>query len=571
MIRGRVVKVRRRDDGTYAVTIGTNGRTVVWMLVDEPLRLGERVELVPEHVNEMKIGTEHTPGNMLIVSGGEIKILAEPFTRRMVAPRWYDVVGASMRRPLFAYQLEGAAWLASRLATGTGAILADEPGLGKTAQSVAAVTALGCFPVLLVCPATLKSSWETELGYSIRDLVVRQVEHEQGDLPSAHVLILNYDLLRAREAQLRNYRFRCMIVDEAHALKEPTPLVTHRAAVATRLAESIRRVALLTGTPMLNAPEELWRQLHIVDPQGWPSYPEFRSTYCLPPPGEPDDEKPMDEASGPRIYNEDDLRVRLDVVMLRRTKTELLKQLPPKRRVAVPVELEGTDRAEYMSAEKSVVDWLVGLGAASLAESAARAEALVRLTMLRHIAARGKLRKAVPTFLAQWVRHRGREPLLIFAFHQDVIAGIVRICRRLAVPTSWIYGRQTAPKRAEHVLAFQSGRAQILVAPLRCGGLGLNLQRSANVLILERLWTPSLMDQAEDRCHRLGQSREVVVHYLDAKRTVDEHVAAVSERKRALIDRVVDHVDETCEAEEQTETLQAVADRLRSSGAADAA
>jgi SNF2 family DNA or RNA helicase len=571
MIRARVVKVRRREDGTYAVTLGTNGRTVVWMLADEPLRLGERVELMPTHVNEMRVATENTPGNVLVVSGGEIRILAEPFARRLVAPRWYGAVGAAMRRPLFNYQLEGAAWLASRLATGVGAILADEPGLGKTAQSVAAVTALGYFPCLLVCPATLKPGWETELGYSVRNLVVKQVEHEQGDMPAAHVLIVNYELLRARENQLRNYRFRSMIVDESHALKEPTPLKTHRAAVATRLAASIRRVVLLTGTPMLNAPEELWRQVHIVDPTVWPSYQEFRKTYCLPTPGDVEPERPSGGASSPRIYNQEDLRVNLDVVMLRRTKAELLKELPPKRRVAVPIELESSDRAEYMAAEKSVVDWLVGLGAASLAESASRAEALVRLTMLRHIAARGKLRKAVPTFLSQWARLRSGEPLLIFAFHQDVVTGVIKICRRLGVPTSWIHGNQAAAKRAAHLLAFQSGQTQMFVAPLRCGGLGLNLQRAANVLILERLWTPSLMDQAEDRCHRLGQTKEVVAHYLDARHTVDEHVAAVSERKRELIDLVVDDVDETREAEEQTETLQAVADRLRASGQADAA
>lgn len=572
MIQGRVTKVRRREDGNYAVTIGTNGRTVVWMLSAEPLRLGERVQLTPTHVSEMRVATQNTPGKVLVVSGGEIKVLAEPFARRMVAPRWYEAVGQAMRRPLFAYQLEGAAWLASRLAPGEGAILADEPGLGKSAQAVAAVTAIGAFPCLLVCPATLKQGWETELGYSIRDLVVRQVEHEQGDLPPAHVLVLNYDLLRARESQLLSYRFRCMIMDEAHALKEPVPTKNHRAAVATRLATSIRRVALLTGTPMLNVPEELWRLLHIVDPKEWPSFAEFRQHYCLAPPGEDatTEEQPKDP-DAPRIYNVEDLRVRLDVAMLRRTKSELLKQLPPKRRVSVVVDLEPADQAEYLLAEKSVVDWLVGLGASSLAESASRAEALVRLTMLRHIAARGKLRKAVPTFLAQWIRLRQNEPLLVFAFHVDVIAGIARICRRLGVPTSCLHGQQTADKRSAQVLAFQTGRTQVLLAPLRCGGLGLNLQRASNVLILERLWTPSLMEQAEDRCHRLGQTREVVAHYLDARHTVDEHVAAVSSRKQELIDRIVDDVEESAENEEQIETLQAVADRLRVSGSASAA
>jgi SWI/SNF-related matrix-associated actin-dependent regulator 1 of chromatin subfamily A len=569
MIRGRVVKVRRRDDGAYAVTIGTNGNTVVWMLSDSPMRLGERVELTPEHVNELKLATANRKGNVLVVSGGELRVLPEPFSRRMVASGWYRRVAQAMRRPLFNYQLEGAAWLASRFAESKGGILADEAGLGKTAQSVAAVTAVAAFPCLLVCPATLRSNWQTEIAHSSRDLVVAQVEHEQGPMPSAHVIVVNYELLRAREVQLIQYRFRSMVVDEAHALKEPLPPRTHRAAVATRLAAHIGRVALLTGTPMLNKPEELWRQLHIVDPAEWPSYADFRRLYCLPQPGEEDDEH--EKPAEPTIYNEDDLRFRIDEVMLRRTKSELLRELPPKRRISIPVELEHRDRAEYLIAEKSVVQWLMGLGAEGLAESAKKAEALVKLTMLRHLAARGKLRKAVPTFLAQWNRLRGEEPLVVFAFHQDVIAGVVRICRRMGLRLSHIDSRQSSDKRSQQVLAFQGGRTHVFVAPLRCGGLGLNLQRAANVLILERLFTPSLMEQAEDRCHRLGQTREVVAHYLDARDTVDEHVAEIIARKRALIDRVVDDVDETSEDQEQTETLQAVVERLRGVGSASAA
>jgi hypothetical protein len=220
--------------------------------------------------------------------------------------------------------------------------------------------------------------------------------------------------------------------------------------------------------------------------------------------------------------------------------------------------LEQQDRVHYDAARKNVVNWLRSIGSVQLAGSASRSEALVRLTMLRHIAARGKLRKAVGMFLRQWFAEAKR-PLVVFGFHRDVIAGVRSICARIGVRVSCILGEYSGERRQAELDAFQCGQTDVFVAPLRAAGVGLNLQRAADALVLERLWTPSLMEQAEDRIHRLGQTKQVTIWYLDARDTIDQHIAEIQRDKQKLIGRVVDDVSAEQQQAEEQETIERLA------------
>jgi SNF2 family DNA or RNA helicase len=410
-------------------------------------------------------------------------------------------------------------------------------GLGKTTTTIAALVGSRSLPALVVCPATLKSTWQNELRYTRRPLRIAVVDGFTGPLPAAHVLVCNYDVLRAREQALVGSRPRVLVLDESHAVKEPIVADTHRAAVATRIGHAIRSVVLLTGTPLLNRLPELWRMLHLVDRKRWPDYEEFRSRYCV-----------VDEDGGTdgirtehgNVAHLDELRCFVDDVMLRRTKKSLLTSLPPKRRISIPVELPARDRAHYDAAERDVKAWLRSIGKGAEALTAAKGETLVRLTMLRHIAARGKVRAAMPGILRDWANAHAGEPLVIFGFHLDVLGAVRLLATRAGLTTSLIGGSQGRHRRQVELDRWQCGASQVLISSIRVGGVGLNLQRACQAIFLERLWSPALMDQGEDRIHRIGQSKAVTVTYLDALRTVDDHLRSVLRDKARIIHAAMD-------------------------------
>lgn len=469
-----------------------------------------------------------------------MSIVEDPYARRVVDPRWVRKVHQVVRRPLMGYQSEGAGWMASRLAMRKGCILGDEPGLGKTTQTLAALAAVNAFPALIVCPTSVKENWARELHHLRPRLSASIVEGKRGSIQVGHLVIANYALLQSRERQFAGLRAKALVFDEAHLLKEPRPSKVHRAAVATRLAHHIKSTVLLTGSPILNRPQEFWRLLHMIDPEEWESYVEYTSRYCSRITDEDSRHQSVETSHG-RAKNVTELRVRAAPYILRRRSRSVLKSsLPPKHVFQRKVVLEEIDRTNYEAAEKDVVAWLRTFAGDLRASRAAHGQAVVKMNMLRRIAAVGKLRRALGEYLRTWFS-RQRRPLVVFGYHRQVLNGVAEICERLGVPYSRVRGSDTSQRRQEQVDLFDSGKTMLFLAPLKSAGVGINLQyRSSDILCLERLWTPSLMGQAEGRCWRLGQRRDVTVTYLDAENTVDEHIARVLASKQVLIDAVVD-------------------------------
>lgn len=558
-VTARVVGVRPRGDDTFGVTLGP-GPNIYWFRTPAPPKLGELVTVHDAEPQRLRI--EHTDdATLTMLEHGNMTVKPDKYQRRVVAPEWVKRVHTVVRRPLFPYQAEGAGWIASRLAIRQGCILGDDPGLGKTAQVLAAIAATGCTPAIIVCPPSVKRNWAREIKFLRPNLRVAVINGGKGPIPSAHIVIINYAIMRAREDQLVRLRARCIVFDEAHLLKEPTPTKGHRAAVATRLAKRIGRPVLLTGTPLLNRPDELWRLLHMVDPRQWPDYSDFRQRYCTSPDS---DEKHLrnivtTHGQAKRI---DELHASAMPYMLRRLrKNALADQVPEKTRRRVYVQLDEHDRKHYDAAERDVVSWLRRISTDAKAAQAARGQAVVKLTMLRRIAAIGKLRKGIPDYLHAWFRDTDR-PLVIFAYHRQVLNGTVDICKRLGLKVATIRGRDNDKQRQRSVDMFQGGFADVFIAPIRSAGVGLNLQRASDVLCLERLWTPSLMNQAESRVHRIGQRNHVTVTYLDAQDTVDEHIAVVLQAKQRIIDMVVDDKRTTTMREQTIQTIDEVVRRI---------
>lgn len=548
-VRGRIVSVTPRSDGTFGVTVGP-APELFWYTTRAPApKLGADVTLLADRVTAIrKLTKTSTQATLTTLEG--VRPHPDVATRspvgRVLAPVWFERVRTTMKRPLRAYQEEGAAWLASLLATGGGAILADEPGTGKTCTTIAALCATGLFPVVVVATKSLLRNWEREVKYANRELSVAIVRSRKATLPKADVLITTYQLLRALEPAIVRMGARAIVFDEAHLIKEPRPNTKHhRAAVATRLGLWIGRVVALTGSPVLNRPSELWRLLHICDPRNWPDFASFSERYCKAPTPEeaacaPRDQRRIVTTTG-RVEHVDELQALVAPTMLRRLTSDVMADLPPKSRHSILIELDEADLRNYREAEKNIVAWLKAQGNELASSRAKHAEALVRLTHLRRLVGEAKLKQALPEYLRQWFDRPTAPPLLIFHYFMAVGNGLVAICEQLGLRVATIRGKDSDTKRQDAIDAFAAGHADVFVAPIKAAGVGINLQHAADVLFTERHWVTKEMEQAESRSHRLGQTRPVTVTYLDAADTIDEDVARVNASKGALVDALVDN------------------------------
>ncbi|HTA14903.1 MAG TPA: DEAD/DEAH box helicase [Solirubrobacteraceae bacterium] len=430
------------------------------------------------------------------------------------------------------------------------AFLADEQGLGKTIEALATLEADGAYPAVVVCPASLKLNWMRELerwlpGRSAQALSGTGMRGRRPDaddaredtadepgppggapIPPADITVVNYDILAARAPALAALAPRALVLDESHYCKNAA---AKRTQAVARLAGSVPAdglVLALTGTPVMNRPPELISQLRILG-----RLADFGSG-----------------AQFGRRFRGPDAHVRLhwhlrSRCFVRRLKADVLPQLPPKTRTVVPVELD--NEAEYRLAETDVIAWLrsrpLDLGELDAKIAAAlRAERLVRLNALKMLAARGKLHAALA-----WIHDfcSSGERLVVFARHREVQRAVIeRFPHALH-----ILGEDSHAARDASVSAFQAANDsenQLIVCSLEVAGQGLTLTQASNVAFLELDWTPAKHDQAEDRCHRIGQQDAVNAWYLLAAGTIDETMANLLERKRAIINAVTDGREE---------------------------
>ena len=412
------------------------------------------------------------------------------------------------------------------------AFLADEQGLGKTVEALAALEADAAYPALVVCPASMKLGWQREAERWLPQRSVAVIEGRSVVPPEGEITILNYEIVASHREVLARRRPRALVVDESHYCKNPR---AKRTQAVRRLAGAVASDGLrlaLTGTPVLNHADELIAQLRVIGRlEDFGSGARFSQQF-------------RGQLSEERLHWH--LRRRCFV---RRLRSDVLPQLPAKRHVVVPVTL--TNEGEYRLAEQDVIEWLrsqpLDLSELNARIAATlRAERLAQLGTLQRLAARGKLAAAlawIEDFLASG------EPLVVFARHVEVQQAVLR-----RFPAALhLMGADSLADRDAAIEAFQDpGGPSLIVGATRVAAQGITLTRASNVAFLELEWTPAMHDQAEDRCHRIGQRDAVTAWYLLAANTIDETMARLIQSKRAIVAAVTDgralHADSLVQA-----------------------
>lgn len=452
------------------------------------------------------------------------------------------VLPPSFRGDLRPYQAEGVAWLQFLAGAGLGGVLADDMGLGKTVQTLAHLCiehAAGRLdrPALIVCPTSLVPNWISEAARFAPGLRVLSLHGptRKGRFAeiAAHDLVLTtYPLLARDSDTLVAQDWHAVILDEAQVIRNPNAETTRQA----RLLRARHRLGL-SGTPLQNHLGELWSIFDFLAPGFLGSQAGFRSRYRTP------IEKHGDPARQAALQR------RVRPFLLRRTKAEVVRDLPPKTEITEQVELEAGQRAIYEGIRLAMhAKVRQAIAAKGLARSGIIIlDALLKLRqaccdprLLKLAAARqGKAGSAKLDRLMDLLtvlQTEGRR-VVVFSQFTSMLALISERLRAEGIVHAELTG--STRDREGPVRRFQAGEFPVFLVSLKAGGVGLNLTAADTIIHYDPWWNPAAEDQATDRAHRIGQKRPVFVHRLVALATIEEKMEVLKARKRALVAAVL--------------------------------
>lgn len=429
----------------------------------------------------------------------------------------------------YPYQLDGIAFGLKHRRI----LIGDEPGLGKTLQSIGIVDTANAYPALVICPSSLKINWQrefekfTDKKALILDNATRTAWPYFLQIGMFHVAIVNYESLRkyfvwdtgGKDFRLKDVVFndaikvfRSVIIDESHRVKDPSAQQT----IFTRgIAEGKEWRILLSGTPVVNRAEDLVAQLSIMGRlQEFGGRAKFLADY-----GENDN---LEELSQ-QLYRR---------CMIRREKEKVLTQLPDKTRTDLYVDI--ANREEYSLAEADLAEYLRQYTECTDREirRKMRMEALVKFMTLRSLSAVGKVKQAIDfvrVFLASG------KPLILFCSLHEIVD---ELCKAFPEAVT-VTGRDNATDKQAAVDAFQSGDAKLIVCSIKAAGVGLTLTASSNVAFIELPWTYADCCQCEDRAHRIGQKDNVTCYYLLGHHTIDHTLYRLIHHKKSIAAQIM--------------------------------
>ena len=381
--------------------------------------------------------------------------------------------------------------------TGYRVLVADAMGCGKSVEAIAIALDAGKFPALVVCPSAVKRHWEEHIHKWAAGSDKQRVQVLSGReyaLDQADWYVVNYEVLDGKRFDF----VRTVIVDESHYIKNPKAKRTDEVRIAAKYAQT---VLCLDGTPILNRPKDLFPVLNMLKPSLYSNFFQFALKFCA------GTKTPFgwnfDGAS-----NLDTLAEELrSTCMIRRTKEEVLPDLPEKTRAFLPLDI---DMNAYDGQSGTFDDWIESRGEAGVS----KAEALVKVGAMRRFVCDQKYRDVLA-----WCRdflETGRS-LVIFTHHRQYAKKFAD-----ALQGALYSGEVSHEERDLAVARFQAGEVKVIALTLDSGGEGITLHRAQDALFFEVAWNASKQRQAEDRIHRIGQKGAVTCYYPYARNTVED-------------------------------------------------
>jgi hypothetical protein len=454
-------------------------------------------------------------------------------------------------------------------------LLADEPGLGKTAQALLAAEAANAYPLLVVVPNVVKTNWAREAGRWTPHRAATVI-HGNGDTIDgfADIVVVNYEVLDRHVGWIGDFGFRGMVVDEAHFIKNKS---SQRSQHVLELSDRIRSrtarplLMALTGTPLINDIEDfraIWQFLGWIDE----TTPLGELMDAL-------EESGLTPAD-PGFYPAARACV-VDLGIVRRRKVDVAADIPARRIADLPVELDGPAGRSIRAAERDLARRMVARYETAMANRSSGVVEGIDSALVRRVA-RAELKDAATSttgenvfsmvrrigqakaplaadYAAQLARSAGK--VVFFAKHVDVMDAAEETFAERGIRFSSIRGDQTSTLRQKNIDAFVNDPGvAIAVCSLTAAGVGLNLQVASNIVLAELSWTDAEQTQAIDRSHRIGQGEPVTAWRIIAAQTIDSRIAELIDSKAGLAARALDGSDEevSSSADVQLEALVAL-------------
>lgn len=533
-----------------------DGQRKLWWTTDPKIaaKVSGNTDEITDRLNQERLETQRRKQEMIDKSRAADSQLDIPLSET-VRKRGFD---------FFPYQKAGVEFALKRPAT----LIGDEMGLGKTMQALGLINADPSIKnVLVICPASLKLNWQREAKLWLSRPI--EVSLANGSFAKGGLVIVNYEMVAKYRAQIDSVHWDLLVVDECHYIKNPKAQRTtailgkwHQDENKRIEAIKAKRRMFLTGTPVLNRPNELWTLVHALDPFGLgKSWLGFHTRYCAA-------YKDRWGWQTDGASNLDELQAKLrSSIMIRRLKADVLPDLPPMRRQIIAMEPATPDAIAAVRDEQQAVQAIeekldqlrsdvekLSVDEASEEYKAAagqlakaRAYAFEETQRVRHRVALAKVPQVID-YLRDALE--STDKLIVFTYHHDMTDAIVAALSD-EVGVVKFDGRDSLPERDEAMQAFQNDKAvRLFVGSIGAAREGLTLTAASTVIFCELDWTPGNLAQAEARAHRIGQKDSVLVQHLVLDGSIDARMTEIIVSKMDTIKAVVDEGEQLPDVEE---------------------
>ena len=501
---------------------------------------GEFIELTASFRKQLGVLENISQGNRVYhLNAMTLKDLADEIDALTVDTGWEQHVKrlkkmekhnpkipSTLKAQLRDYQEDGYKYLSSLANWGIGSCLADDMGLGKTIQAISLILEHAPKgPTLVIAPTSVCFNWIEEIkkfAPTLNAHLMYELDRDEGvkKLTSMDVLVCSYGLLHHNNEVMSKKKWQTIILDEAQAIKNPQ---TRRWKSVMSLNSKVR--VALTGTPIENHLGELWSIFNFINPGMLGSLKHFQNRFSL----------PIERDKNTQKMHS--LRTLVQPYILRRLKSEVLNELPPKTSQTIYIEPSDEEVAFYDALRRNASEKILSMDKSNpiaiLAEISKLRQACCDSSMVNaDVNIENSKLRYFKDLLCNIIDNGHK--VLVFSQYVKFLVKVQDVLQENAVKYQYIDGSTPQNKRSEAVQAFQSGEGDAFILSLKAGGSGLNLTAADYVIHLDPWWNPAVEDQASDRAHRIGQERPVTIYRLIMKNTIEEKIINLHKSKRDL-------------------------------------